>query len=51
MRVRLAVLLGVAPALDEGVCRLTQTSRAQAILDPGLGHRETIRLGGTPAIA
>lgn len=49
MRVRLAALLRVAPALGEGVCRLTQTFGTQAILDPGLGHRQAVGLGRTPA--
>jgi len=49
MRVRLATLLRLPPALGEGVCRLTQTFGAQAILDPGLGHRQAVGLGRAPA--
>ena len=50
MRVRLAALLGLASALGERGRRLAQTSGAQAILDPGLGHRQPVGLGGAPAI-
>lgn len=49
MRVRLAALPRVAPILGEGVCPVTQTFGAQAILDPGPGHRQAVRLGRTPA--
>ena len=51
MRVRLAALLGGAPALGEGICRLTQTFGAQAVLDPGLGHGQAVGLGGAPAFS
>ena len=50
VRVRLAALLGVAPALGEGVCRLAQALGAQAILNQGLSHRQAIGLGYAPAI-
>ena len=50
MRVRLAALLGVTPALGEGACRITQAFGAQAILDQGLGHGQAVGLGGAPTI-
>ena len=46
---RLAALLGLPPALGEGIRRLTQTFGAQAILDPGFGHRQAVGFGRAPA--
>src|SRR5262245_57891927 len=50
MQVRLAALLGVAPALGEGVCRLAQALGAQAVLDQGLGRGQAVGLGSAPTI-
>jgi len=49
VRVRLAALLGVAPALNESTRRLMKAFGAQAIFDQGLGHRQAVGLGGAPA--
>ena len=48
MRVRLAALLGVAPAFGQGVRSLAQAFRAYAVLDPGLRHRQAVGFGSAP---
>jgi len=49
MQARLAALFGAAPALREGVRRLTQACGAKAVLDQRSGHRQAIGLGAAPA--
>src|SRR5262245_15768211 len=46
----LTALFGLAPALGKRGRRLTQTGRAEAIFQPGLGHRKPVGFGRTPAI-
>ncbi len=38
-------------AIGEGGRGLAETGRAQAILDPGFGHRQPVGLGRAPTIA
>src|SRR5260221_4148064 len=49
--VGLAVLVGGAPAVGEASSRLAHAGGAQTVLDPGFGHRQSVRLGSAPAIA
>jgi hypothetical protein len=38
-------------AIGEGGCSLAETGWAQAILEPGFGHRQPVRFGRAPTIA